>query len=302
MDKNLPLVSVVVITYNSAKTIFDTLESIKNQTYRNIELIISDDCSKDNTIEICKKWLEIEANRFISYKIITTPHNTGVTSNCNRGYRCANGSWIKGIAGDDILNNFFIEKNISWILSNPNIDIVFSKVKILNESKVNVSNDYIFRYAELLLTSRQLFHCLVYGNFLPATTAFIKKEVFSELSGFDETIPMMEDWPFWIKAAYHGKKFSLLNEYMAIYRILPNSISNKKNKSEKYIQSEILAKNYAWQYQKKIGITYRFYHIINEFTNRHKSLKFLKLINYLNPYFYILKNIRNKIVYFQTKI
>ena len=52
-----PLVSIIVITYNSAKYVLETLESAKNQTYQNIELIISDDCSIDNTVDICTRWL-----------------------------------------------------------------------------------------------------------------------------------------------------------------------------------------------------------------------------------------------------
>lgn len=53
-----PLVSVSVITYNSAKTVLETLESIKAQTYQNLELIVSDDCSTDNTVELCRNWIE----------------------------------------------------------------------------------------------------------------------------------------------------------------------------------------------------------------------------------------------------
>lgn len=54
---NNPLVSIQVVTYNAAKTILETLESIKAQTYPPIELIISDDCSRDNTVEICREWV-----------------------------------------------------------------------------------------------------------------------------------------------------------------------------------------------------------------------------------------------------
>lgn len=56
-DMYNPLVSVIVITYNSAKYVLETLESIRVQSYQNIELIISDDCSKDNTIDICRNWI-----------------------------------------------------------------------------------------------------------------------------------------------------------------------------------------------------------------------------------------------------
>ena len=53
-----PLVSICVITYNSSKTVVETLESIKNQSYSNIELVVSDDCSPDNTVELVQQWLE----------------------------------------------------------------------------------------------------------------------------------------------------------------------------------------------------------------------------------------------------
>lgn len=64
------LVSVVVITYNSEKYILETLESIKTQSYKNLELIISDDCSKDDTVMICRDWLDKEGERFIRTKLI----------------------------------------------------------------------------------------------------------------------------------------------------------------------------------------------------------------------------------------
>lgn len=59
MMKN-PLVSVIVITYNSSKYVLETLNSVAAQTYDNIELIISDDCSVDNTVEICRNWLKMK--------------------------------------------------------------------------------------------------------------------------------------------------------------------------------------------------------------------------------------------------
>jgi alpha-1,3-rhamnosyltransferase len=66
-----PLVSIVVITYNSSDYVLETLESAKDQTYKNIELIISDDCSTDNTVEICKNWLEENKERFKHTELIT---------------------------------------------------------------------------------------------------------------------------------------------------------------------------------------------------------------------------------------
>ncbi len=66
-----PLVSVCIITYNSAKFVVEALESIKSQTYKNIELIISDDCSTDNTIELCKQWISDNGKCFVNCELLT---------------------------------------------------------------------------------------------------------------------------------------------------------------------------------------------------------------------------------------
>ena len=79
-----PLVSLGITTYNSANTIVETLQSAYQQTYDNIELVISDDYSTDDTVSICKKWLKENGHRFVNTRIVTAPVNTGTSSNCNR--------------------------------------------------------------------------------------------------------------------------------------------------------------------------------------------------------------------------
>ena len=89
--KENDLVSIVVITYNSSKYVLETLESAKAQTYQNIELIITDDCSTDNTVAVCKEWLEKNEDRFVKAELVTSPCNTGVPANLNRGVKKAQG-------------------------------------------------------------------------------------------------------------------------------------------------------------------------------------------------------------------
>ena len=81
IDDKKPTVTVSVITYNSAKYVAETLESIKNQSYPNLILQISDDCSTDNTIDICKSWINKNKDRFVKTKIIVSEYNTGVNGN-----------------------------------------------------------------------------------------------------------------------------------------------------------------------------------------------------------------------------
>ncbi len=134
MEQN-PLVSIIVITYNSSKYVLETLESTKNQTYQNIELIVSDDCSTDNTFEICRSWIEQNKERFVRTQLVTSNKNTGIAPNCNRGLKMAQGEWVKLIAGDDILLAHCIKKNVGYTMLCENVQFLVSlcqPFKILN--------------------------------------------------------------------------------------------------------------------------------------------------------------------------
>ena len=92
MENNgYPLVSVFVVSYNAADYICETLESIKAQTYQNIELIVSDDHSSDQTVELANEWIESNKERFVRTELITVDHNTGVSANYNRAIRACRG-------------------------------------------------------------------------------------------------------------------------------------------------------------------------------------------------------------------
>ncbi len=99
----MELISVVVICYNAETTITETLESVKRQTYPNIELVISDDCSKDSTVDITKEWIERNKERFSNTRLLNSKKNKGVVANCNRGIGAAKGIYIQCVAGDDRL-------------------------------------------------------------------------------------------------------------------------------------------------------------------------------------------------------
>lgn len=101
---NLPLISVIVLTYNSADFVLSTLESIYRQDYAGpLEIIIGDDCSRDDTVKICRTWLAEHESRFRRSTILQPGENQGVVGNYNSCIQVSRGEWIKGIAGDDIL-------------------------------------------------------------------------------------------------------------------------------------------------------------------------------------------------------
>ena len=121
------LVSVIVVTFNSSQFIIETLESVSKQTWKEIELIITDDCSEDNTIEVCLNWINENKNRFLRVEIIKPEKNTGVPANANRGLYAAQGDWIAFIAGDDTFKPNHIKDNLMYIATRQEIKVLLSK-------------------------------------------------------------------------------------------------------------------------------------------------------------------------------
>jgi len=232
-ESNQPLVSIIVITYNSSKYVLETLESAKSQTYQNIELIISDDCSTDNTIEICRNWIKNNADRFVKTEIITVESNTGIPTNCNRGIDISKGVWIKLIAGDDVLTDDCIYNNLVYINENENM-----KIKILQSSmnyysnyftdcnfiKTRSLNDNII--SDNNITAELQYRLLLRGCLVNTPSVFAQKNIYINLGGFDESLSI-EDWPMWLKVLSSGIKIHYLDKITIKYRVRNDSMCNE---------------------------------------------------------------------------
>lgn len=228
LNENEPLVSIVVITYNSSKFVIETLDSAKSQTYKNIELIISDDCSKDDTVDVCRKWLNENNDLFVNTELIEASENTGIPGNCNRGLYASNGKWIKMIAGDDILLNNCIEKFI-------NETIKFRLEKFFSSSIYEMKNDVVDRISippERIMkgnAAKQKINFLKYLSYIFGPSIFMERDTLLSLGGFDERYQGVEDYPLYLKITKAGYRFQLLNEPTVIYRIHDESITKKIN-------------------------------------------------------------------------
>ena len=289
---NCPLVSIVVITYNSSATVLETLESIKNQSYKNIELIISDDCSTDNTQSLVRLWLGKNENALLFKRtlLISTPKNGGPAVNCNHGIRNSRGAWFKLIAADDILLPDCIKNNVEYVTKHNNVQIVFSKLICFGE------NDEIANFQDNInwnfwkLTRKQQYLLILLDNQIMAPTQFVKKEVWERLNGYDENIPFIEDWPFWIKAYKSGIMIVFLDELTVKYRI-HESLSCMSSPSKIYINSLQLAKEYARKCQYEVNPLLRFYDFVRG--NVHSYI--IRIILFIwNPYYWYIKQIQTK--------
>ncbi len=208
-----PLVSIIVITYNSKEFVLETLESIKNQTYQNIELIICDDGSEDETISICNNWLKEHSNKFVRSKLITVVKNTGISANCNRGVKESKGEWIKFIAGDDALLSSSIEDVMKHCYLNSNVKVLSTQVDIykndFNENsflRTQPLNWELLKIYNSDTTINKQLEFIFNGGYHYAPGFFIKKEVIVKINYLDESFRLIEDIPLYLKFGLGGVK------------------------------------------------------------------------------------------------
>jgi alpha-1,3-rhamnosyltransferase len=301
LEQDLPLVSIIVITYNSSKYVLETLESAKAQTYQNIELIISDDSSQDDTVEICKNWVLENKKYFVRTELLTFNTNTGIPTNCNRGIIASNGHWIKLIAGDDILINNCIRFNIEFIINNPNCNILFSKCQIFK--KVNDIQIHLYelpfnnQISCFDLTAKEQYKRLLVKNFIwNSPSSFISRKTLFQNGLFDKKYKFIEDLPFWLKITKNGTKLNFLNKTTVLYReaeSVTNSEFNWINKNYYHSLRDLFVSDISVDlknisvitYQKKVLYFFKLFILIKYFANK-KSIKaklFNKFFNLLIP-------------------
>jgi len=223
MNSQQQLVSIIVITFNSAKFVLKTLESALSQSYKNLELIISDDCSTDETVKLCNEWLEKNRLRFIRSELITTTMNSGIAPNCNRGVRNATADWIKIIAGDDELLPNCIADNATFIENNKEARFVFSNMIKFNEEngKKKLYENYPLQSHKIFLNTyaKVQYQNLITNNLVcPAPASFIHRESLIQLGMFNERYPFIEDYPLWVKCTLHNYPLYYFDKATVLYR------------------------------------------------------------------------------------
>lgn len=227
-------VSVTVVSYNSEATIIETLESIKNQIFKDIELIVSDDGSVDNTIGLAKEWLSENSHRFVNAQLLTVEKNTGVTANCNRARNAAQGKWVKGIAADDILLPTCISDYMSFVNLNPEIKWASSYVRIYNETfeESNCVKRQVADRKFFSLDAEGQLQRIVHWNKIYAASLFVNHDFLDSMGGYDESYPF-EDYVFNLNALERGEKCYFLDKETSCYRI-HQSIFNAKDRLFNY--------------------------------------------------------------------
>lgn len=215
-----PLVSVILSSYNSPEYLAIAFESLINQTWKNIEIIMADDCSTNPRNK--RFILECAAKYPSVVRYFIQPQNVGIAKNKNTAYRMAKGDFICLLDGDDFYYPGKIACELELFNQHPELDVVYS-----NFVFVNAAGEYTSVWAGDKLPQGDIFRQIVQEDF-PASMLFnfelIRKNVFEHYGYLDETFKMYEDWDFRIRYS-NQCKIGYTGKVMSVYRRTLNSVS-----------------------------------------------------------------------------
>lgn len=219
MNEDFGLISIIMAAYNAEKTIEQAISSVLNQTYPNFELLVVDDCSKDETAKLVKN----TAVKDSRVRLISNVKNSGVSYTRKHGLKEAKGSWIAILDSDDAWAPEKLEKQIN-LQKKMNADLLFTGSAFMDSDGQPI-DWYLHAPAEV--NYRQLLK----QNVLSNSSVLVRKELYAKHYAVGDG--MHEDFAIWLSILKEGKKAYGVDEALLIYRITKSSKSGNKVKAAK---------------------------------------------------------------------
>ena len=210
--ENKPLLSIITIVYNGEKYLEETIQSVINQTYDNIEYIIIDGGSTDSTLDIIKRYEEK-----IDYWV--SERDKGIANAFNKGIYLSQGEWIQCLNADDALFDYsVIEMMIANVSHKSNIDFLYGDYRILS----NINNDVLIQGSVIFEAKK-----LIYGHLLPHPALLTCKNYFLKYGIFDESFDIAMDYEWMLRGISEEK---VLHIFKNVTNIRDGGISTTNQK------------------------------------------------------------------------
>ncbi len=218
MLKKNPIVSVIAICYNHEKYLTECLQSVVNQTYNNVELIIVDDFSTDGSQN---KILEF-INKNSDIKYMFNKKNIGICRSFNQAFKISKGKYIIDLSTDDVLMHNRIEEQVKKFEESDKIGVVFSDANFIDENSNYLGNIR----KSLKLPIGNVYEDILSGkSYTMPVTMMVRRTIFEKLNGYDENLSF-EDFDFWMRSS-RICEFGYVAKMLSHQRILKDSYSTK---------------------------------------------------------------------------
>ena len=225
-----PLVSIIIPLYNAEKYIAEAIESVLGQTYKNIEVIIVNDGSTDNSLGVAK------THEKENVKIYDQP-NRGASASRNYGLLKSNGEYVKFFDADDLMNPEMIEAQINLALRNPD-SLISSKWCRFYDNDINLVKSYEREYYKDLSSMEWIITAWKDAKPMHQSGIFlIRKETINRAGLWDETLSKNDDMEFFTRIILSNKNVVFSESSMLYYRSGLGNSTLSASKSKKAIES-----------------------------------------------------------------
>ena len=281
------LVSILLPVYNTEEYIRECIESLIGQTYSPIEILVCDDASKDNVNAILKNYHTQK-----KIKLFKNLENLGISRTLNKLTGISKGEYIAIMNSDDIAHPDRIEKQVEFLLKNPENDILGGGIEILKGQKVYKNNyNIVFQKDEDIKKQMR------YTPGILHMTLMAKRDVFSNIS-YNPHLPAAVDLDFLLKAKEQNYRFANLDTILCSYRIHRKSVGSQRRKQQllsAYYAHKLHRERMRWGKETTDISKVNFNHTSSFFTNL-----FLRLSSYRREDNVITKIIRACIAPFSS--
>jgi len=214
--KEYPLISIILPVYNGEAFLNEVIQCILNQTYKNFELIIVNDCSTDRSLVIANTYACLDRR----IKIINNNENKKLPTSLNIGHEEAIGDLLTWTSDDNLIKVNFLE-SLYYAIIREKCDLVFSNYDIIL-SDGSIKREHVTGPVQKLL----------FGNVIGASFLY-KKKIFSEMGGYNPNLFLVEDYDFFLRASLKFE-FYHLNENLYQYRIHEKSLTRRIGSDKNY--------------------------------------------------------------------
>lgn len=275
-------ITILLMCYNAEKTIIESLDSVKNQSYKYIDLVVNDDGSTDHSFALIEQWANKNNGRFRSLRILKNDTNRGINYSFDKLVHACKTKWAKILASDDILFTTCIEDGLSFIKKNNISTMLLTDVAPFIEHNHLIVQEpkdiYELNYAKKIcsLTAQQQYRRLLKKDVLFSPSCFFNVEIYIHCGGITQKIKNIEDWPLRLLFTKNGYKIYFFDKETVYYR-LSDSVSkdNSRMYNRKHVQQCLLAKRIlAYPYIPK-------YHIVFYFSEIVERLRYFLIIDIL---------------------
>jgi glycosyltransferase involved in cell wall biosynthesis len=235
MDKpsSDPLVSVIIPTYNRADILPRSLGSVLNQTFRNVEVIVVDDGSRDQT--------EATVQGFEDPRVTYIRHQTnqGPSAARNTGIKVARGEYIAFQDSDDKWYPDKLQRQMDAFASaSPNVGVVYSGYwRVEGKNRVYIPPPWIQK------KEGDIHHILLKENFIGLPTAIVRRECFARAGDFDISLPCLEDWELWIRVSRHYH-FQYIDEPLMVSYFTSGSVNHQSQEKQAFALRSMYKKHH----------------------------------------------------------